>query len=116
MGLRTASEKWSALDYDVIIVHSPHWKTRCGHHLGVDLFKSKSVDPVFPHLFRYHYDLKVDVELPEQIAAAASDRGLVTKMMRNPHLEWIMGLWFLPFAEATVGQTHRGHFVQPCVL
>ncbi|MEC8276253.1 MAG: tRNA U-34 5-methylaminomethyl-2-thiouridine biosynthesis protein [Myxococcota bacterium] len=85
-GYERLRKKWDALDYDVIIVHSPHWKTRCGHHfLGVDSFTSKSVDPVFPHLFRYHYDLKVDVELSEQIAQAASQKGLVTKMMRNPH-------------------------------
>ena len=72
-------------DYDVIVVHSPHWRTVQGHHLlGVPHFESKSVDPVFPNLFRYHYSLDVDVELSEAIAAEASSAGLVTKMMRNP--------------------------------
>ena len=72
-------------DYDVIVVHSPHWRTVQGHHLlGVPHFESKSVDPVFPNLFRYHYSLDVDVELSEAIAEEASSAGLVTKMMRNP--------------------------------
>lgn len=73
------------LDYDVLIVHSPHWRTQVGTHiLGVPHFQSLSVDPVFPHLFRFHYDLKVDVELAEMIHAEATQRGLVAQMMRNP--------------------------------
>lgn len=84
-GYRDLREKWKDLDFDVIVVHSPHWKTRCGtHFLGIPAFSSKSVDPIFPHLFRYNYDLKVDVELSEQICQEASGKGLVTKMMRNP--------------------------------
>lgn len=84
-GYRELREKWKDLEFDAIIVHSPHWKTRCGtHFLGVSAFSSKSVDPVFPHLFRYNYDLKVDVALSEQICQEAADMGLVTKMMRNP--------------------------------
>lgn len=72
-------------DYDVLIVHSPHWKTVIGHHfLGVPHFKSLSVDPVFPNLFRYHFDLHVDVPLAEAICEEAQRAGLVTKMMRNP--------------------------------
>lgn len=78
-------ESLSKIEYDVLIVHSPHWRTNIGtHFLGVPQFKSLSVDPIFPHLFRYHYDLKVDVALAEQIHDAAEDKGLVTKMMRNP--------------------------------
>lgn len=73
------------LDYDVLIVHSPHWRTNVGtHFLGVPEFKSLSVDPIFPNLFRYHYDLKVDVKLAEMIHDEAKDSGLVVKMMRNP--------------------------------
>ncbi|TAH36359.1 MAG: tRNA U-34 5-methylaminomethyl-2-thiouridine biosynthesis protein [Planctomycetota bacterium] len=72
-------------EYEVLIVHSPHWKTVVGHHfLGVRHFKSLSVDPVFPNLFRYHFDLDVDVELAEAVCAEAESAGLVTKMMRNP--------------------------------
>ncbi|MGE4133996.1 MAG: tRNA U-34 5-methylaminomethyl-2-thiouridine biosynthesis protein [Bdellovibrionales bacterium] len=75
----------STLDYDVLIVHSPHWRTNSGtHFLGCPQFKSISVDPVFPNLFRYHYDLKVDVDLAEAICAKASSLGLETEMMRNP--------------------------------
>lgn len=72
-------------DYDVLIVHSPHWRTYVGHHLlGVRHFESLSVDPIFPNLFRFHYTLDVDVELAEAIHDEARAAGLVTKMMRNP--------------------------------
>ena len=72
-------------NYDVILVLSPHWRTYVGNHiLGVPHFKSKSVDPIFPNLFRFNYDLKVDVELGEALHAEATQMGLTTKMMRNP--------------------------------
>jgi len=72
------------LEYDVLMVHSPHWRTNIGtHFLGVPHFKSISVDPVFPNLFRYHYDLKVDVPLAESVCKEAADLGLTTQMMRN---------------------------------
>lgn len=75
----------SQIEYDVLVVHSPHWRTNSGtHFLGVPQFKSISVDPVFPNLFRYHYDLKVDVPLAEAICGAAEKLGLETQMMRNP--------------------------------
>lgn len=74
----------SKIEYDVLIVHSPHWRTNSGtHFLGVPHFRSLSVDPVFPNLFRYHYDLKVDVPLAEAICANAAKEGLETEMMRN---------------------------------
>jgi 2-aminophenol/2-amino-5-chlorophenol 1,6-dioxygenase beta subunit len=73
-------------DFDVIIVHSPHWRTQVGHHfLGVPHFRNMSVDPIFPNLFRFKCDIDVDVELAKTIAKEAGKRGLVTKMMRNPH-------------------------------
>lgn len=72
-------------DFDVLVVLSPHWQTYIGNHfLGVPHFKSLSVDPVFPNLFRFHYDMKVDVELAEGIRDEAQAAGLVTRMMRNP--------------------------------
>jgi 2-aminophenol/2-amino-5-chlorophenol 1,6-dioxygenase beta subunit len=75
----------SSIDYDVLVVHSPHWRTNSGtHFLGVPHFKSLSVDPVFPNLFRYSYDLNVDVKLAESICDEAKGLGLETKMMRNP--------------------------------
>jgi 2-aminophenol/2-amino-5-chlorophenol 1,6-dioxygenase beta subunit len=71
---------------DVLLVHSPHWQTVIGHHfLGVPEFHGLSVDPIFPNLFRYRYDIKVDVELAELIAEEGRETGLITKMMRNPH-------------------------------
>ena len=73
-------------NYDVIVILSPHWRTYVGHHiLGVPEFKSLSVDPIFPNLFRYNYDLKVDVDLAEAIHAEAQAMDLQSKMMRNPH-------------------------------
>jgi len=78
-------ESLKTKDYDVIIVLSPHWRTYVGTHiLGIPHAKSVSVDPVFPHLFRYHYDLKVDVPLAESIHDEAKASGLEMKMMRNP--------------------------------
>jgi len=73
------------VEYDSIVVLSPHWQTYVGtHFLGVPHFKSLSVDPIFPNLFRYHYELDVDVPLAEAMCDKASKAGLVTKMMRNP--------------------------------
>ena len=70
---------------DVLLVHSPHWITEQGHHfLGVEKLSGKSVDPIFPNLFRYRFDLNVDVELAEACCAEASALGLDAKMMRNP--------------------------------
>ncbi len=70
---------------DVLLVHSPHWITQQGHHfLGVPHLAGKSVDPIFPNLFRYQFELNVDVELAEACAAEAARLGLTTKMMRNP--------------------------------
>ncbi len=75
----------SQVDYDVLVVHSPHWRTNSGtHFLGVPHFKSLSVDPIFPNLFRFHYDLRVDMALAEAICDEASRAGLETEMMRNP--------------------------------
>jgi 2-aminophenol/2-amino-5-chlorophenol 1,6-dioxygenase beta subunit len=74
-----------ALKPDALVVLSPHWQTYIGWHmLGVPHFKGKSVDPIFPNLFRYNYELDVDVPLAEAIEAQARGAGLVTKMMRNP--------------------------------
>jgi 2-aminophenol/2-amino-5-chlorophenol 1,6-dioxygenase subunit beta len=71
---------------DVLLVHSPHWMTQLGHHfLGVPRLSGKSVDPIFPNLFRYTFSLNVDVELAEACCAEARDEGLVAKMMRNPN-------------------------------
>ncbi len=84
-GYERLRESLSERDYDVIIVHTPHWATFIGtHFLGVDKFKSLSVDPIFPNLFRYNYDLNVDVELSRAIHDNAADSGLLVKMMENP--------------------------------
>ena len=84
-GYERMRKDFDALELDVIVVLSPHWQTYIGtHFLGVPSFKSLSVDPIFPNLFRYHYELSVDVPLAEAIHDTAKDRGLVTKMMRNP--------------------------------
>jgi 2-aminophenol/2-amino-5-chlorophenol 1,6-dioxygenase subunit beta len=70
---------------DVLLVHSPHWITQQGHHfLGVRHLAGKSVDPIFPNLFRYRFALDVDVELAEACADEGARLGLTTKLMRNP--------------------------------
>ena len=72
-------------EFDVIIIHTPHWQTYVGtHFLGVPQFKSLSVDPIFPNLFRYSYDLSVDVELSRSIHDVAEKAGLHVMMMENP--------------------------------
>lgn len=86
--LRWAYERARAsldeLNPDVLLVHSPHWITSVGHHfIGVPNLKGKSVDPIFPNLFRFNYDLNIDVELAEACCEEGAKAGLVTKMMRN---------------------------------
>lgn len=74
-----------AIDHDVLVILSPHWRTYVGTHiLAAPHLKSLSVDPVFPNLFRYHYDIKVDVELAETIHAVCSEKKIPTKLMTNP--------------------------------
>jgi 2-aminophenol/2-amino-5-chlorophenol 1,6-dioxygenase beta subunit len=87
--LRWAYERARAsleeLKPDVLLVHSPHWITQQGHHfLGVRQLDGKSVDPIFPNLFRYQFSLDVDVDLAEACCREAADLGLTSKMMRNP--------------------------------
>ncbi len=84
-GYERCRKRLAAIPYDVLIVHSPHWRTYVGHHfLGVPHFEGLSVDPIFPNLFRYHFKLDVDVELAEAIAEEARAAGLQTAMMKNP--------------------------------
>ncbi len=80
-----ARKSIDALQPDVFLVHSPHWTTEQGHHfLGVKHLSGKSVDPIFPNLFRYNFELEVDVELAEACCQEAEAHGLTAKMMRNP--------------------------------
>ncbi|USE76623.1 tRNA U-34 5-methylaminomethyl-2-thiouridine biosynthesis protein [Cupriavidus gilardii] len=75
-----------ALKPDVLLVHSPHWITQVGHHfLGVPHLSGKSVDPIFPNLFRYRFELDIDVDLAQACCDEGRKLGLVTKMMRNPN-------------------------------
>ena len=84
-GYAKLARKLKTIDYDAIVIFTPHWQTYIGtHFLGLPEFKSKSVDPVFPNLFRYNYDLKVDVELAEAMHEETAKSGIITKMMRNP--------------------------------
>ena len=72
-------------DYDVLVVHSPHWRTVMGHHLlGLPRFEGLSVDPIFPNLFRFHYGIDVDVALAEAIHDEIEAAGMPAVMMRNP--------------------------------
>ncbi|MDR6427983.1 2-aminophenol/2-amino-5-chlorophenol 1,6-dioxygenase beta subunit [Variovorax paradoxus] len=80
-----ARESIERLKPDVLLVHTPHWITQVGHHfLGVPHLAGRSVDPIFPNLFRYDFGLNVDVELAEACCEEANKLGIVSKMMRNP--------------------------------
>jgi 2-aminophenol/2-amino-5-chlorophenol 1,6-dioxygenase beta subunit len=69
---------------DVILVHSPHWQTVVGHHVtAVPKLEGLSVDPIFPHLFRYKFAMDVDVELAEAIHDEARSEGLIARKMTN---------------------------------
>ena len=71
---------------DVILVHSPHWTTTVGHHfLRVPHLEGLSVDPIFPHIFRYRYEMDVDVELADACFEEGNKEGLVVKKMTNPN-------------------------------
>lgn len=84
-GYHRMRDDLAAREVDALVVLSPHWQTYVGtHFLGVERFQGLSVDPIFPHLFRYQYDLTVDVGLARAIHDAAGDRGLAVKMMENP--------------------------------
>jgi 2-aminophenol/2-amino-5-chlorophenol 1,6-dioxygenase beta subunit len=79
-------EKIKAWKPDVILVHSPHWMTIVGHHfLRVPHLQGTSVDPIFPHIFRYRYEMDVDVELADACYEEARREGLVAKKMTNPN-------------------------------
>jgi 2-aminophenol/2-amino-5-chlorophenol 1,6-dioxygenase beta subunit len=85
-GYNDLAQNLKKIDYDVLVVLSPHWRTYVGTHLlGCPTFKGLSVDPIFPHLFRYNYDLKVDVDLAKQICVEANALGHTSKMMTNPN-------------------------------
>lgn len=80
-----ARENIERLKPDVLLVHSPHWITQVGHHfLGVPRLQGRSVDPIFPNIFRYDFGMNVDVQLAEACCDEAAKLGLVSKMMRNP--------------------------------
>ena len=84
-GYNMLARKLKEIDYDCMVILTPHWQTYVGtHFLGLERFQNISVDPIFPNLFRFHHDIKVDVELAEKMCEAASDAGIITKMMRNP--------------------------------
>lgn len=105
-------------DIDVLVVHSPHWKTVTGTHvLGVPEFASLSVDPIFPNLFRFHYDLKVDVELAAAIVDQGRKRGLEMHLMENPEFRVDYGTivashlarpaWDLPIVAISSSRSHH---------
>ena len=124
-GYQRLARKLKNIDYDAIVIFTPHWQTYIGtHFLGLPEFKSKSVDPVFPNLFRYNYDLQVDVELSEAMRDAASQEGIITKMMRNPDFRVDYGTitschllnpeWDKPIV--TISSNRNTHYYSPEVM
>lgn len=85
-GYQCCREKIKVLQPDVILVHSPHWQTVVGHHfLSVPKLSGLSVDPIFPHLFQYQFEMTVDVVLADACAEEAASEGLIVKKMKNPN-------------------------------
>tara|TARA_B100000614_G_scaffold219245_1_gene205355 strand:+ start:9274 stop:10179 length:906 start_codon:yes stop_codon:yes gene_type:complete len=124
-GYQRLARKLKNIDYDAIVIFTPHWQTYIGtHFLGLPEFKSKSVDPVFPNLFRYNYDLQVDVELSEAMRDAASQEGIITKMMTNPDFRVDYGTitschllnpeWDKPIV--TISSNRNTHYYSPEVM
>lgn len=109
-GYERLRESLSDVDYDVIVVLSPHWQTYVGtHFLGLPHFKNLSVDPVFPNLFRYNYDLNIDVELSKQICDKAEKSGLTVKMMNNPDFR-------IDYGTITTGHMFNPEWDKPMVV
>ena len=109
-GYERLRESLSEIEYDAIVILSPHWQTYVGtHFLGLENFQSLSVDPVFPNLFRYHYDMNVDVELAQQIHDKAQEAGLAVKMMTNPDFR-------VDYGTITTGHMFRPQWDKPLVV
>ena len=109
-GYERLRESLSEIEYDAIVILSPHWQTYIGtHFLGLENFQSLSVDPIFPNLFRYHYDMNVDVELAQQIHDKAQDAGLAVKMMTNPDFR-------VDYGTITTGHMFRPQWDKPLVV
>ena len=109
-GYERLRESLSEVEYDAIVILSPHWQTYIGtHFLGLEHFQSLSVDPIFPNLFRYHYDINVDVELAQQIHDKALNAGLAVKMMTNPDFR-------VDYGTITTGHMFRPQWDKPLVV
>ena len=109
-GYERLRESLSEVEYDAIVILSPHWQTYVGtHFLGLEHFQSLSVDPIFPNLFRYHYDINVDVELAQQIHDKARNAGLAVKMMTNPDFR-------VDYGTITTGHMFRPQWDKPLVV
>jgi 2-aminophenol/2-amino-5-chlorophenol 1,6-dioxygenase beta subunit len=111
-----ARKSLDELKPDVILIHSPHWIMSVGHHfIGVDRLKGRSVDPIFPNLFRYDYDLNIDTELAEMCCKEVAKQGLVSKLMMNPKfrpdygtitsLHMIRPEWDIPIVSISANNT-----------
>ena len=66
---------------DVLLVHSPHWIASRAPFPGDGWEQVGRSDAT---IFRYQFELDVDVALAQACCDEGRDLGLVTKMMRNP--------------------------------
>jgi len=109
-GYERLRESLSKIDHDVLVLLSPHWQTYVGtHFLGIPHFEGLSVDPVFPNLFRYTYDMNIDVELSQAIHDKAKGSGLAVKMMENPDFR-------VDYGTITTGHMVNPAFDKPLVV
>ena len=110
-GYERLRESLSKIEHDVLVILSPHWQTYVGtHFLGLPHFEGLSVDPIFPNLFRYSYDLNIDVELSRAIHDKAADSGLAVKMMKNPDFRDYGTIMHLNHNNWTHGQSQESAF------
>lgn len=85
-GYTSLQKSLTRKEFDVLIVHTPHWKTIMGHHLlFVPHFEGLSVDPIFPNLFRFNYNINIDIELSKEILDQGKKEGLEIHPMINPN-------------------------------
>lgn len=109
-GYERLRESLKDVEYDAIVLLSPHWQTYVGtHFLGLPQFQSLSVDPVFPNLFRYHYDLNIDVDLTMKIHDKAAEAGLAVTMMENPDFR-------VDYGTITTGHMFNPEWDKPLVV
>ncbi|GIT41371.1 MAG: hypothetical protein Ct9H300mP10_03810 [Methanobacteriota archaeon] len=84
-GYHRLARKLKDIDYDCIVVLTPHWMTYVGtHFLGLERFQNISVDPIFPNLSDTTTTYRSTSNLPRPCTMRCRGWNHKPKMMRNP--------------------------------